>query len=138
MFMVTQKEERAIKGIEGIYCSLQDSTEKVMAALQYNNLVATQKKSFWQQLFSKKIETTNKELHELLEALTVLKSIFEANMPTTIDGKLYFRFQNLKQGRSLFYQTGAAQTEFDLLAFFEDLAEKMTKEIGRASCRERV
>ena len=84
MFMVTQKEERAIKGIEGIYCSLQDSTEKVMAALQYNNLVATQKKSFWQQLFSKKIETTNKELHELLEALTVLKSIFEADRKSVV------------------------------------------------------
>lgn len=129
MFMVTQKEERAIQGIEGIYCSLQASTEKVIAALQYNNLVAAQKKSFWQQHFPKKSkdEASNQELYKMLEALTVLKSIFEANMPIIIDGQLYFRFQNLKQGRSLFYQTGAAQTEFDLLAFFEDLAEKMTK-----------
>ncbi len=129
MFMVTQKEERAIRGLESIYCSLQDSTEKVLDTLQYNNLVAAQKKSFWHQLFPKKSkdEAANQELYKMLEALTVLKSIFEANMPIIIDGKLYFRFQNLNQGRSLFYQIGAAQTEFDLPAFFEDLAEKMTK-----------
>jgi len=130
MFMVTQKEERAIQGIDGIYCSLQKSAKKVMAALQYNDdLIAAQnqKKSFWQRLFPKKseAEVANQDLHELLDALDILKSIFEENTPLIIDGKLYFRF-SMEQGQRLFYQTGAAQTEFDLLSYFEDLAEKMT------------
>lgn len=130
MFMVTQKEERAIQGIESIYCSLQKSVKTVMATLQYNDLIIAQnqKKSFWQRLFPKKseIEVANQDLHELLDALIILKSIFEENMPIIIDGKLYFRFQSLQQGRSLFYQIGAAQTEFDLISYFKDLTEKMT------------
>lgn len=133
MTMVTEKEAVMVMRVESLCDDLQDSIERVNSALQFHSFMETPESKFPILNFFKRMKAFYKEekLYKLLSALISLKAVFEVNMPSIDDGKLYFKFKSANKGGNCTRQIGEAQSDCDLIYYFSDLTKRLSDTLAR-------